>query len=79
MCRKLPHSRVGHRLTWALIQHGPENAAKVGVEFEITVIEVSQAPIFPEQPRLRCPSTLEQLRRDRFRHLHFVRHGGRIR
>ena len=54
--RKFPSKNNLTRRVQPSIQHGPVNAAEVSVEFKITVIEVRQARIFPEQPRLRCPS-----------------------
>ena len=54
--RKFPSKNNLTRRVQPSIQHGPVNAAEVGVEFKITVIEVRQARIFPEQPRLRCSS-----------------------
>ena len=34
-----------------MVEHSPVNAAEVGVEFQITVIEIRKARIFPEQSR----------------------------
>ena len=80
--RRFPSENNLTRRVQPLIQDSPVNAAEAGVEFKITVTEVRQGSDIsrttPDLLPLPEP-TLEQVRRDRFRHLHFLRHGGRIR
>src|SRR5437879_2458057 len=51
------------RRTQPFVQHRCINAAKIGVEFQITIVEIDQARVFPEQPRLYSAADKKHRRR----------------